>query len=272
MEIYIYIITVVLYFAKIGFPMFLLFRLFFIVKPLLINLYAEEKFKYYIGINKSRLIILFSLFLLSCFLGILFGNEISKNPDIYNQTFYAFLLVLIQSILLYLFETKTPVHILKILNQYILNPKEIFKERKVVFEESRAISSIQNGLSFKDVINLSNGDIIKQIGSREFELIIEKHKDVFQDQFSIDNLYKLCNGIKIKEGTIAIKIDNKRNSKQNIVEILASLFNIQQNWNSQIKDRSNTKIVDFLNTYIVINQKKKILHSNDFTRLFEKLD
>jgi len=272
MAIFISIIAFVLFFAKIIFPVYLLFRLFFIVKPLLINLYTEEKFSYYVGINKGRLLILFMILSASCFVGFIYGRITSNNSDVYNLTFHVFILVLIQLLLFYLFEKKTPVHILKIVNEYIQNPKEILKERKVVFEESDVISSIQNGISFKNFINLSNGDIIKQIDSREFELIMEKHIDIFQDRFSIDNLYKLCNGIKIKEGSIAIKINNKRNSKQNIVEILASLFNIQKNWNSQIKDRSNTKIIDFLNTYIIINQKEKTLHSNDFSRLFEKLD
>ena len=77
--------------------------------------------------------------------------------------------------------------------------------------------------------------------------------------------------MEIKEGAISIKIDNKRNSKHNIIEILTSLFNIQKNWNSKDKDKTNTKIIEFLNKYIAINDGNKTLHINDFTRLFEKL-
>ncbi|WP_167443831.1 hypothetical protein [Flavobacterium cutihirudinis] len=171
-----------------------------------------------------------------------------------------------------MFEVKTPRSIFKIVRDCIENPKEIFKQREVVFEESKVIGSINtNGVNFKDAVNLTNGDIIKQINRREFDLVIEKYRNVFRDNSSIENLYKLSNGMEIKDRSISIKIDNKRHSKQNIIEILTSLFNIQKNWNSQIKDKTNTKIIDFLNKYIIINDGDKSLHINDFTRLFEKL-
>ncbi|WP_177763075.1 hypothetical protein [Flavobacterium sp. I3-2] len=174
---------------------------------------------------------------------------------------------------------KTPKNSIKLVRNYFQNPREILKEKKIVFEDtieplpiSPTLPFTPLGVSFKDSINLLNGDIIKQIDRRVFELIIEKSLPVFQDQASIDNLYKLCNGIEIKPKSILIKINNKRNSKQSIVEILAGVFNIQNNWNSEIKERTNTKIVEFLNTYVLINSGEKTLHSNDFTRLFEKLD
>lgn len=269
---YIYILSFVLIFAKIVIPVYLLFRLFFIIKPLFVNLYFEEKFNYYVGINKNRLLILLSLFFLSTFIGISLSKEILNTSNAYNYTFYLFILILIQFVIVYLFEMKTPVSIFKTVKECAQNPKEIFKQRKIVFEENKIVQSInQNGVNFKDAVNLTNGDIIKLVHRIEFDLITEKYIAIFQDSSSIENLYKLCNGIEIKERSILLKIDNKRKSKQNIVEILTSLFNIQKNWNSQIKDRTNTKIVDFLNKYIIINGAIKTLHSNDFTRLFEKI-
>jgi hypothetical protein len=271
MTIYTYILSFILVFAKMVVPVYLLFRLFFIVKPLLVNLYFEEKFNYYVGINKSRLLILILLCLLSFFIGTFLGKAVLSVSDNYNIILNLFLLGFTQFVLFYMFEIKTPRSIFKIMKDCFLNPKEIFKQRKIVFEESEVIQSINlNGVNFKDIINLTNGDIIKQIHRREFELIIEKNITIFQDSSSIENLYKLCNGIEIKEGSILISIDNKRNSKQNIVEILTSLFNIQKNWNSQIKDKTNTKIIDFLNKYIKINDAYKTLHINDFTRFFVK--
>lgn len=169
-----------------------------------------------------------------------------------------------------MFEVSTPRSIFEIIKDCFQNPKEIFKNRKVIFEESGIITSInQNGVHFKDAINLTIGDIIKQVDRREFELIIEKHRSIFRDPLSIENLYKLSNGIEIKERLISININNKRNSKRNIVKILTSLFNIQKNWNSLIKDKTNTKIINFLNKYIIINDGKKF-HSIDFKRLFDK--
>ena len=269
---YFYVLSFILIIAKFIIPIYFLFRLFFIVNPLFVNLYFEEKFSYYEGINKNRLLILFLLFLLSCFIGLTLGNEIGKISDIYNLAFYLFILILIQFVLFYMFEMKTPISIFKIVKECVQNPKGILKQRKIVFAKSEVFQSInQNGVNFKDAINLTSGDIIKQIHRREFELIIEKYITIFQDRSSIENLFKLSNGIEIREGSISLKTDNKRNSKQNIVEVLSSLFNIQKNWNSLLKDRSNTKIIDFLNTYIIINEREKTLHSNDFTRLFEKL-
>ncbi|MEG0915637.1 MAG: hypothetical protein RSF68_01340 [Myroides sp.] len=239
----------------------------------------EEKLKYYEGVNKSRLFILLVLFLLSSFIGILYSNVIFDNSNTYNVTFNVFTLALIQFLILYLFEMKTPTHSLKLVRNYFQNPREILKEKKIVLEDTTeplpitpTLPSSPLGVSFKDSINLLNGDIIKQVDRRAFELTVEKSLPIFQDQTSIDNLYKLCNGIEIKQKSICIKIDNKRNSKQSIVEILAAIFNIQNNWNSAIKERTNTKIVEFLNTYVLINSGEKTLHSNDFTRLFEKLD
>ena len=172
-----------------------------------------------------------------------------------------------------MFEVRTPSSILEIIKDCFQNPKEIFKNRKVVFEESEILSAVnQNGVNFKDAINLTNGDIIKQVHQREFELIIEKHRSIFRDSFSIDNLFKLCNGVQIKERSISININNKRNSKQSVVEVLTALFNIQKNWNSKSKEHTNTKIIEFLNSYVLINDGKKTLHSNDFSRLFEKLN
>lgn len=272
MTIYIYILSFILIFARIVVPVYLLFRLFFIVKPLFVNLYFEEKFKFYEGTNKSRLLILLLLCFLSFFIGTFLGKEILSISETYKILLNLFLLVFIQFLLFYMFEIKTPRSIFKIVKDCFVNPEEIFKQREVVFEESNVIGSInQNGVNFKDAVNLTNGDIIKQIHQREFDLIIEKYIKIFRNSSSIENLYKLCNGMEIKEGSISIKIDNKRNSKQNIIEILTSLFNIQKNWNSQIKDKTNTKIIDFLNKYIVINDGDKILHINDFTRFFEKL-
>lgn len=273
MTVYIYFLSFVLVFSKIIIPIYLLFRLFFITKPLFINLYVEEKFSFYQGTNKSRLVILLLILILSTFIGILYSNENFSNGSVNNVAFNIFSLALTQFTLLFLFEMKTPINIIKIIKNYFKNPKEILQERKVVFEESSSVLLIHNnGVSFKDSINLINGDIIKQIDRRAFELIIEKSLPIFQDQASIDNLYKLCNGIEIKQKSIFIQINNKRNSKQSIVEILAGVFNIQNNWNSEIKERTNTKIVEFLNTYVLINSGEKTLYSNDFTRLFEKLD
>jgi hypothetical protein len=272
MAIYNYILSFILIFAKNVVPVYLLFRLFFIVRPLFVNLYFEEKFRYYLGTNKNRLLILCLLCILSFFLGTFLGKEVLGISDTYKILLNLFLLVLTQFVLFYMFEIKTPRSIFKIAKDCFQNPKEIFKQREVVFEESNVIGSInQNGVNFKDAVNLTNGDIIKQIHTREFDLVIGSYIDIFRDSSSIENLYKLCNGMEIKEGSISIKIDNKRNSKQNIIEILTSLFNIQKNWNSQIKDKTNTKIIDFLNKYITINDGDKTLHINDFTRLFEKL-
>lgn len=272
MTIYIYILSCILIFAKIVVPLYLLFRLFFIVKPLFVNLYFEEKFNYYKGISKNRLLILLLLCFLSFFIGTFLGKEVLSFSNTYKIILYIFLLVLTQFVLFYMFEVKTPRSIFKIVRDCIENPKEIFKQREVVFEESKVIVSINtNGVNFKDAVNLTNGDIIKQINRREFDLVIEKYRNVFRDNSSIENLYKLSNGMEIKDRSISIKIDNKRHSKQNIIEILTSLFNIQKNWNSQIKDKTNTKIIDFLNKYIIINDGDKSLHINDFTRLFEKL-
>ncbi|WP_406844650.1 hypothetical protein [Flavobacterium soyae] len=271
MTIYIYVLSFLLIFARILVPVYLLFRLFFIVKPLFVNLYFEEKFRYYVGINKSRLLILIVIFLLSFLLGVFLGKEVLSVSESYKILLNLFLLVLTQFVLFYMFEIKTPKSIFKIVKDCFENPKEIFKQREVVFEESNVTGSInQNGVNFKDAVNLTNGDIIKQVHRREFDLIIENYVSIFRDNSSIENLYKLCNGIEVKEGSIFINIDNKRNSKQNIVEILTSLFNIQKNWNSQSKDKTNTKIIDFLNKYIIINDADKILHINDFTRLFVK--
>lgn len=273
MMVYIYFLSFVLVFCRIFIPIFLLFRLFFIVKPLFVNLYIEEKFRFYKGINKSRLFILLFIFILSSSIGLLYKDEIFNNTTISNATFHVFILALIQLLLLYLFEMKTPVTTSEIIKRYFRNPRSILKENNVVFEEREAEPLIlQNGVSFKDSVNLVNGNIIKQVDRRAFEFIIEKHIPIFQDQSSIENLYKLCNGIEIKEKSILIKINNKRNSKQNIAELFSAIFNIQQNWNSEIKERTNTKIVEFLNTYVLINEGVKTLHSNDFTRLFEKLN
>lgn len=272
MTIYIYILSFILIFARIVVPVYLLFRLFFIVKPLFVNLYFEEKFRYYVGINQSRLLILVLILILSFLLGVFLGKEVLSVSETYRILLNLFLLVFTQFLLFYMFEVKTPRSIFKIVKDCFESPKEIFERREVVFEESNVIGSInQNGVNFKDAINLTNGDIIKQIHRREFDLVIEKYINIFRDNSSIENLYKLCNGMEIKGGSISIKIDNKRNSKQNIIEILTSLFNIQKNWNSEIKDKTNTKIIDFLNKYITINDGDKILHINDFTRLFEKL-
>lgn len=263
--------TFILIFAKIVVPVYLLIRLFFIVKPLFVHLYFEEEFRYYVGINKSRLLILVLIFLLSFLLGVFLGKEVLSSSETYKILLNLFLLVLTQFILFCMFEIKTPKSIFKIVKDCFENPKEIFKQKEVVFEESNVTGSInQTGVNFKDAVNLTNGDIIKQIHRREFDLVIEKYINIFRDNSSIENLYKLCNGIEIKEDSISINIDNKRNSKQNIVEILTSLFNIQKNWNSQIKDKTNTKIIDFLNKYITINDGNKTLHINDFTRLFVK--
>ncbi len=272
MTIYTYILSFILIFAKIIVPIYLLFRLFFIVKPLFVNLYFEEKFNYYAGINKNRLLILLLLCFLSFFIGTFLGKEVLSISDTYKIILNLFLLVLTQFVLFYMFEVKTPRSIFKIVRDWFENPKEIFKQREVIFEENNVSESInQNGVNFKDAVNLTYGDIIKQIHQREFDLIIEKYINIFQDSSSIENLYKLCNGMEIKEGSISIRINNKRNSKQNIIEILTSLFNIQKNWNSQSKDKTNTKIIDFLNKYVTINDGDKTLHINDFTRLFEKL-
>lgn len=272
MTIYIYILLFVVIFAKIVVPVYLLFRLFFIVKPLFVNLYFEEKFRYYLGTNKSRLLILVVICFLSFFIGTALGKEVLKVSDNYRILMNLFLLVFTQFLLFYMFEVKTPRCIFKIIKDCFENPSGIFKQREVVFEENNVIGSIkQNGVNFKDAVNLTKGDIIKQIHQREFDLVIEKYINIFRDSTSIENLYKLCNGIEIKEGSISINIDNKRNSKQKIIEILTSFFNIQKNWNSQIKDKTNTKIVEFLNKYITINNGDKILHINDFTRFFEKL-
>lgn len=273
MTIYTYILSFILFFAKIGVPMYLLFRLFIIVKPIFIKLYSEEKFNYYAGTNKNRFLILFLLCFLSFFIGTFLGKEVSSVSDTYNIILNLFLLVFSQFVLFCMFEIKTPRSIFKIVKDCFQNPKGIFKQNEIVFEESEILSSVnQNGVNFKDAINLTNGDIIKQVHQREFELIIEKHHSLFQDRFSIDNLYKLCNGVKIKERSISININNKRNSKQYIVEVLTALFNIQKNWNSESKEHTNTKIIEFLNSYVLINDGKKTLHSNDFTRLFEKLN
>ncbi|QLC67170.1 hypothetical protein LPB248_12930 [Flavobacterium sp. LPB0248] len=267
----IYILSFILFFAKYVVPVYLLFRLFFIVKPLIVKFYFDEKFNYYVGTNKSRLLILILLCFLSFFLGTFLGREVMGISGTYKIILNLFLLVLTQFILFCMFEIKTPKNIFKIVKDCFENPKEIFKQQEVVFEESNVTGSInQNGVNFKDAVNLTNGDIIKQIHRREFDLVIEKYINIFRDNSSIENLYKLCNGIEIKEYSISINIDNKRNSKQNIVEILTSLFNIQKNWNSQIKDKTNTKIIDFLNKYITINDGDKTLHINDFTRLFVK--
>lgn len=273
MPIHIYILSIIFVICRIFIPIFLLFRLFFIVKPLLVNLYTEESFSYYKGINKHRLLILCLLFVLSSMIGILFSDKILNSPNISNVIFNVTVLAVVQFVLWYLFEMKTPVTTFEIIKNYFQNPKSLLKENKVVFEERESeLPILQSGVSFKDSVNLTIGDIIKQVDQREFELIIEKHSHIFHNQSSIENLYKLCNGIEIKEKSILIKIDNKRNSKQNIAELFSSLFNIQKNWNSEIKERTNTKIVEFLNTYVLINEGVKTLHSNDFTRLFKKLD
>ena len=206
------------------------------------------------------MVILLLIFILSAFIGILYSNENFSNGSVNNVTFNIFSLALTQFTLLFLFEMKTPINIIKIIKNYFKNPREILQERKVVFEESNSNLSIHtNGVSFKDSVNLIYGDIIKQIDRRAFELIIEKKLHIFKDQNSIDNLYKLCNGIEIHESTILLQIDNKRNSKQSIVEILIGLFNIRNNWNSEIKERTNTKIIEFLNTYVLINKGEKTL-------------
>ncbi|EJG01457.1 hypothetical protein FF52_10373 [Flavobacterium sp. F52] len=272
MTIYIYILSFIIIFAKIIVPIYLLCRLFFIVKPLLVNLYSEEEFCYYAGTNRSRLVILSLICAVSFFIGIFLGKESVIAEQTYRVILVLFLLLFSQAALLYMFEIKTPRSIFEILKDCFQNPTEIFKQREVVFEKNKIVSAIiLNGVNFKDAVNLTYGDIIRQIHRREFDVIIEKHVNVFRDDSSIENLYKLCNGIGIKEKSILIKTDNKRNSKQNIIEILTSLFNIQKNWNSQIKDKTNTKIIDFLNNYIAINEGDKILHINDFTRFFEKL-
>ncbi|MNE15003.1 hypothetical protein D3C80_1079000 [compost metagenome] len=273
MTIYIHILSVILIFGKIVVPLYLLFRLFFIVKPLLVNLYSEEKFSYYRGTSRSRLLILSLLLFFSFFIGTTLSAEISNMSDTYNLIFNLSILTITQLLLLYMFEAKTPRSIFEIVKDSFQNPKDVFKQSDVVFEESEILSSVnRNGVNFKDAINLTNGDIIKQVHQREFELIIEKHRSMFQDRFSIDNLYKLCNGVKIKERSISININNKRNSKQSVVEVLTTLFNIQKNWNSKSKEHTNTKIIEFLNSYVLINDGKKTLHSNDFSRLFEKLN
>lgn len=273
MSVYIYILSIIFVFCRIFIPVFLLFRLFFIVKPLLINLYTEERFSYYKGINKNRLLILCLLFVFSSIVSILFNDKILNNTNTSNVIFNIVILAVVQFSFWYLFEMKTPATTFEIIKNYFRKPKSILRENQVVFEKREPNQPInQNGVSFKDSVNLTNGDIIKQVNRREFELIIEKHILVFQDESSIENLYKLCNGIEIKEKSILIKINNKRNSKQNIAELFSSLFNIQKNWNSEIKERTNTKIVEFLNSYVLINEGIKTLHSNDFTRLFEKLD
>lgn len=272
MALNIHTLSVILIFGKIVVPVYLLFRFFFITKPLFVNLYFEEKFSYYSGVSKSRLWILFLLLFFSFFIGIVLSAENSNLSDTYNLVFNLFILIFTQLVLLYMFEVKTPRSIFEIIKDWFQNPKEIFKQKEVVFEESEILSSVnQNGVNFKDATNLTNGDIIKQVHEREFELIIEKHHSIFQDRFSIDNLYKLCNGIKVKERSISININNKRNSKQYIVEVLTELFNIQKNWNSESKEHTNTKIIDFLNSYVLINNGVKTLHCNDFTRLFERL-
>lgn len=272
MNIYVYILSFIIIFAKIIVPIYLLCRFFFIVKPLLVNLYSEEEFCYYAGTSKSRLVILSLICAVSFFIGTFLGKESLISEETYTFILVLFLLLFSQSALLYMFEIKTPRSIFEILKDCFQNPKEIFKQREVVFEKNKIVSAISlNGVNFKDAVNLTYGDIIGQIHRREFDLIIEKHVNVFRDDSSMENLYKLCNGMEIKEGSISIKIDNKRNSKQNIIEILTSLFNVQKNWNSQIKDKTNTKIIDFLNKYITINDGEKILHINDFTRFFEKL-
>lgn len=272
MVLYIHTLSVILTFGKIVVPIYLLFRLFFIAKPLFVNLYFEEKFSYYQGVSKSRLLILFLLLCFSFFIGITLSAEILNMADTYNLIFNLFILTFAQLVLLYMFEAKTPTSIFEIIKDWFQNPKEIFKQRKVVFEDSEMLSSVhQNGVNFKDATNLTNGDIIKQVHEREFELIIDKHRTIFQDRFSIDNLYKLCNGIKVKERSISININNKRNSKQYVVEVLTALFNIQKNWNSERKEQTNTKIIDFFNSYVLINDGVKTLHSNDFTRQFERL-
>jgi len=235
-----------LVFSRIFIPIFLLLRLFFIVKPVFVNLCVEEKLKYYEGVNKRRLFILVVLFILSSFIGILYSNNIFDNSNTYNITFNVFTLALIQFLLLYLFEMKMPKSSIKLVRNYFQNPQETLKEKKIVFEDTaEPLPFTPIGFTFKDSINLLNGDIIKQVDRRAFKLIIEKSLPIFQDQSSIENLYKLCNGIEIKQKSILIQINNKRNSKQSIVEILASVFNIQNNWNSEIKERTNIKILEF---------------------------
>ena len=104
MTIYIYILSFILIFAKIVVPIYLLFRLFFIVKPLFVNLYFEEKFRYYVGINKSRLLILVLIFLLSFLLGVFLGKEVLSVSETYKILLNLFLLVFIYFLLFYMFE------------------------------------------------------------------------------------------------------------------------------------------------------------------------
>ncbi|MFH6956481.1 hypothetical protein ACHRV1_03670 [Flavobacterium aquidurense] len=273
MSTFIYILSVILIFGKIVIPVYLLFRWFFIIKPLLVNLYSDEKFSFYNGINKSRLIILTVILTLSFFISKILSSEVSGTSDIYNSAFNLCIIVFTQCILFFMFELKTPKNIFTLVKHYFQNPKEIFKSKELVFQEDLMVQPIiKNGFNFKDTINLTVGDIVKQVHAREFEVIIGKYRYIFMDNSSIDNLYRLCNGIEIKEKSIVINIDNKKYSKQYVVEIIAALFNIKRNWNSELKDRTNTKIISFLNSYFLINEGVKSLHINDFTRLFEKTD
>lgn len=272
MDSYNYILSIILMFGRIVVPVYLLFRLFFIALPLFANLHSEEKFSYYRGISSSRLVILSVLFSSSGLIGVTLGSQISNMSDTNKLVFNLSILTFTQLILIYMFEVKTPRSIFEIIKDCFQNPMEIFKNRKVVFEENEILSSVnQNGLNFKDAINYRIGPIIKQVHKREFELILEKHPIIFCDSISITNLYKLCNGVEINERSISIYINDKPHSKEEIVEALTELFNIQKNWNHESKEYTNTKIIEFLNLYFQINDGKKF-YSIDFTRLFKKLN
>ena len=65
---------------------------------------------------------------------------------------------------------KTPVTTFEIIKNYFQNPKSLLKENKIVFKEREAeLPILQSGVSFKDSVNLTIGDIIKQVDRREFD-------------------------------------------------------------------------------------------------------
>lgn len=158
-------------------------------------------------------------------------------------------------------------------------PEISSKDLTIVEEDSTSnqfdCASIDSKPTYPNFSNYdleANGisDMFKNLGYREFNETISVYEHFFKDNASIDNLFDLNNGKKIKPKSIKMYYDSDTNSKTKVAEPLVSLFEIEKKWNSSIKGHTNTQKVDFFNKYILINDdKKNELHLNNFTRSFD---
>lgn len=249
-------------------PLYMVLRGLSVILPILVNSYRKDSFQFYNNWNSNRILWMLSIILLviinSCFFGKKFFN-IDLNYENFAE---CFVIIFLQVILLILFEFKMD-------NPF--RPLKAYKYfRKKSFDESFMFVNNKTNAEKNSSLKYNYEKIFREINRKHFDEILKNNiekflkKDNTKDEISIENLYLLTQGYKIKEYSINLiaKTNGNQINKSEIIEFLSQIFSLENIFSNENLDRDRKFYLDFINSYILLNGQRDFFHTNDFNRYF----